>query len=182
MLLALKESLNTNNVAKGEPRHQYPSPRRQHVRLPDLLPRQRWEPISIFEPFGWKSHSLTRDTHRPRHHPSCWLPPAATIHRPASASEPSIHPTSYPNFCYNGYFWQSTATPAVADPASRSSVTGAPSPPLRSNRGNLPALTRSLLDSPLLWAAVRNNRVSPLHLREPDDRILHRERTRDGRL
>jgi hypothetical protein len=58
--LASKESLNTNIVVKGALAinlgtsiHHPGDNMFYRTDSPDLLPRQCWEPISVFEPFGW---------------------------------------------------------------------------------------------------------------------------------
>ena len=72
---------------------------------PDLLPRQCWEPISIFEPFGWKSQRVLQQTYIQHETPTARdiIQAAETAHRPTSAYQPPTHPTSYSNFCSNGY-------------------------------------------------------------------------------
>ena len=63
MSLASKESLNTNNIAKGalainlRTIHHPGDNMFYRTDSPDLLSRQRWEPISIFELFGWNHPS-----------------------------------------------------------------------------------------------------------------------------
>jgi hypothetical protein len=64
------KSLNTNNVAKGAlainlgTSIHHPGDNMFYRTVsPDLLPRQRWKPISIFEPFGWKSQRVLQQTY-----------------------------------------------------------------------------------------------------------------------
>jgi hypothetical protein len=78
----------------------------------DLLPRQCWEPISIFESFGWKSQRvlqqiyihqetpIVRDIIQAADYPQL-RPPIDQLQPPNLP--PLLPPTSYPNFYYNGY-------------------------------------------------------------------------------
>ena len=68
--LASKESLNTNNIAKGALAinlgtsiHHPGDNMFYRTDSPDLLSRQRLEPISIFESFGWKSQRVLQQTY-----------------------------------------------------------------------------------------------------------------------
>ena len=87
--LASKESLNTNNVAKsalainlGTSIHHPGDNMFYRTDSPDLLPRQRWEPISIFEPFGWKSQRVLQQTY---------------IQQETPIARDIIHAADYPN-------------------------------------------------------------------------------------
>jgi hypothetical protein len=104
--LASKESFNTNNVAKsalsinlGTSIHHPGDNMFYRTDSPDLLPRQRWEPISIFEPFSWKSQRVLQQTYIQHETPT-----SATSFKPLttpSCDHPSTNfnlPTSHPSY------------------------------------------------------------------------------------
>ena len=158
--LASKESLNTNNIAKGALAinlgtsiHHPGDNMFYRTDSPDLLSRQRLEPISIFESFGWtnKRHSPPATSYKPLTTPSCDNP---------STNFSLPHPQLFRRRPRPQLF--SAARPTLTSHSVRPRPH--PHPPLLRHYPTFPHSQGPCSICPLRCAAVRDYRVPSLPL------------------